>query len=434
MPLMPRDSFNIINIFLQPHTFGIRLCLSFNVNIYMSLDYIKRSFQKWTAELDQVNYLPLEKSLALYKKSHIEFPRIISAHLDYPLKIYRARIIATNSNEDISNPQTFSYPPKEKAISYQRANVPGFPVFYGAMDGKTALEELRTYSNQPITKGDQVYLSEWRFKPDSKYILNYLTLSHIKGEQHLYSDITQNVETQFERIFQNETIAFKQKQKFLFDTVSELFLSGSYLQSGIIAYQILYNTPLVNNLKIDGILYPSCCNNYRSVNCAFLPQFVDTSLELETVRKVSFEEFTTEGANSTSRYFGIVKNNKVIWKTYITELMIRDYKSVLALDDKWPEEDILKSDFFIQDGQMDFAEFCQKRINAIDLSDHRIPQRNEHFYKENGTLVYRLIYQFGQDECTLRYRGKLNNIPQIIIFIPVKTKTKIVSKAVVLQT
>ena len=396
----------------------------------MPFDFLKRSFQQWAEALNNVDNPSLEESLLIYKTHSIEFPRLVSPCHDYPLKIFRARIISDESEDDISNPRTFSYPPKAKATCYQRANVPGFPVFYGAMDGKTALEELRNYSNMPIQKGDKVYLSEWKLKPGSSYTLNYLTLSNIIGEQHLFSDITKKIDAEFERIFYNEPEALKQKQKFLFEQVSELFLTGNYFQSGLIAYQILYNSPVIKDIKIDGIFYPSCSNNYRSVNCAFLPEFVDQNLELEIVRKVSFEEFTGNGAYSNGKYFGIVEKNQVIWRTYITELMIHDYEYELLLTDKWLDEHIEQSNFFLGNKYMDLQEFCRKRIETIDLSNHRIPQKNEHLYRENGTILFRFTYQFRDDDCTLRFQGRINNISEIVIKIPVKAQTKVVLKDV----
>jgi hypothetical protein len=67
----------------------------------------------------------------------------------------------------------------------------------------------------------------------------------------------------------------------------------------------------------DGILYPSCSNNFNSINYAFLSYFVDQKITMEVVRKLSFEEFTEQQAHSTGFYFGVIDKGKVVWMELI---------------------------------------------------------------------------------------------------------------------
>lgn len=196
--------------------------------------------QKWDTALKNIDYLPLEDAYLLMKKALAYFPNIVFTQTVYPMT-YRARIISNDSHEDISNPRTFSYPPKERAKSYQRASVPGFPVFYGAMDAKTAIEELMTNSIEPIKKGDQFYLSEWKVKKEELLTFNCLTFSEIIGDQHLISRLTEQVSFALKTILAKSTPRFQQAQTFLYNRLSQLFLTGKYLQSSTIAYKILYD-------------------------------------------------------------------------------------------------------------------------------------------------------------------------------------------------
>lgn len=386
---------------------------------------IKRYFEKWNKFHQGKRFLPVEEALDAYKKFQIEFPRIISVEHDYPLKVYRARIISNKSSENLSNPKTFSYPPVDKSMHYQRASIPGFPVFYGAMDGKTALEELRTNLNQPLQQGDELYLSEWTVKPGELYSLNYLTLSSIVGDEFLYSDITKNVIREIDRIFQTESPEFKRKQVFLFNEVSKIFLTGNYLQSGIIAHQILYQTKM-ERLNIDGILYPSCSNDFRSVNIALTPDFADRALELQIVRKLTFEAFTDTGADSTGKYFGKVEKESVRWRTYVSELLINDFTFHLLLIKNWPREKIETSDFIVDGKTSTIRNFCKERVAEIDLSGHKIPQAQEELYHQNGSLVYKQVFSFEEHSCYLKHKNEKNSIKFLTIETPVRTLTKVI--------
>ena len=395
---------------------------------------IENAFTTWAQHLQDIEMLGLDESLKLYKQCRIEFPRLISAFMTHRLTLYRARIISKDSKANISNPKTFSYPPPEKCTTYQRASVPGFPVFYAAMDGKTALEELRNFANEPIKKGDQIYLSEWRTKEHAMYSLNYLTLTNIIGDEYLYSDITQNINKEFKRIFKGQTRAFRNKQRHLFDKVSNIFLNGkNYLQSGIIAYEIMYATPNIQGIKIDGIMYPSCSNNFRSVNCALLPEFVDKALELKSVRKVSFEEFTNDGANSTIKYFGVPKNDKVIWKTYVSVLQYANYNFNMWITLKWPDEKIFSSRFYLNNQEIEFNEFCKSMIKKIDLSNYRIPSDLEGVYNENGSYVLNVMHKFKDNQCYFEYNGDRNDLSVLQLQPKILARTKRISYKKVLN-
>lgn len=73
----------------------------------------------------------------------------------------------------------------------------------------------------------------------------------------MLSKLNKRIYSEVRRIFNNEEEFFAKTQKFLFQNMSELFLSGNYLQSGIIAHKIIYGTPEIQGIKINGIIYPS---------------------------------------------------------------------------------------------------------------------------------------------------------------------------------
>lgn len=163
----------------------------------------KQSFDAWAARLLEFSDISLVDSLALFKEYDIRIPRILSPDTEHDLTFFRARVIPKNSNEDLSKPSTFSYPPAKLVTTFQRANAPGFPVFYGAADGKTALEELRI-NGQQIKAGDTVFLSKWRLKRNISYNFVNLTIPEIDNEHQLYAGITKKISAELERIFAAE--------------------------------------------------------------------------------------------------------------------------------------------------------------------------------------------------------------------------------------
>jgi hypothetical protein len=385
---------------------------------------IKQDLQQWSDKLINIDFLPLEDAFLLLKQSLPYFPNIQFSYTSYPMTIYRARVISKDSQEDITNPKTFSYPPKEKAATYQRASVPGFPVFYGTMDAKTAMEELWANSVEPIKKGDQFYLSEWKIKQDVLCTFNCLTFSEITGEKHLIGEMTERVSYSLKAILANTPPKFREAQIYLYNKISQLFLTGKYLQSGPIAYKILFDSNPTDKAP-DGILYPSCSNHYESINCAFHPDFVDQNMTMEIVRKMSFEEFTEQEAHSLVHYFGTIESDEVVWKNNKIE-MYGKYKMTLDLSLKWPDEILENAQLFVRDKEIDLTKFCENLIDEIDFDAISIPQRYEDTTQPNKPLEFTFTYPLKDENCYFKNDEGINILNALRLTIPA---TRIINNA-----
>jgi hypothetical protein len=395
----------------------------------------KDDFAKWKLVLDASGMLSVEDSLKLLKEFNITIPRILIPNFTYPLKLYRVRVIPSGSEEDLNKVSTFSYPPAEFAKTYQRANVPGHPVFYGAFDGKTAFEEIRYNGNEKIKKGDKVFFSEWRVKAESRYSLAHLTLPTLTGEQHMLSALNQRIYSEMHRIFSSEEEFFAKTQKFLFQSMSELFLFGSYLQSGIIAHQIIYDTPEVRGIKINGVIYPSCSNNFRSANVALHPEFVDEHLQLESIRQVSFEEFSEDGVRFTGSYFGSIEGPIIKWQSYYSKLLTDNFKIEIELDEDTIFEDMMNAIVVHdQEGEHALGEYCQMKADEIDLTDYKIPQKLELSYAKGEELLCIQELPFLDGEMQIKNGGKLINVSLIRLYVPLETKPHGISAQDLLKT
>jgi hypothetical protein len=384
------------------------------------LTQLKENFQKWVNFSKDQDRLPIDDALIALRTFGVTIPRILIPSATYPIKLYRVRVIPQHSDEDISNPKTFSYPPVKHSNSYQRASAPGFPVFYGAMDGKTAFEETRI-NGAPIKAGDAVFLSEWRVKNEASCSLCFLTTPDIIHDNQLFAVLTKKVYSEIERIFKFEEFFFRKTQRFLYEQISALFLTGTYSQSGTVAHDILFKTPEVNGIKINGVIYPSCANNFRSVNCALTPEFADENLTLESVRKLSFEQFSDDGVQANSQYFGEVFNGKIIWQTYVSQLFTNKFQIILDLTEKWNRKEIKASKFFFHNRELDLQKFCKEKVAELDLNNFNFPQKKEREFKSNSDQIF--VYELKLEDWVsqLTLAGKKNTITAIKMLIPHKS-------------
>jgi hypothetical protein len=361
----------------------------------------------------------LQALLDLKDLYQISFPRMVMPDVEFSLTVYRVRIIAAGSGEDISNPKTFSYPPAVYATGFQRANAPGHPVFYAAADGKSALEEVRL-NGEPLKVGDLVFLTKWQVKDEIKYSLNYLTRKNIIADHHGFKDLTLRIYSEFDRIFKNEDVFLNKEQRFLFEECTELFFSESYHASGTIGHDILYRTPVTNGIKISGIIYPSCANKFRGINFAFHPDFVDNALDLVSVQLATFKEFSEEGANLTSRYSGSVVDGKIVWTVQRLYLQINELTSQVFLEEDCDQEDVYDSIICLADGsKMKLSDYCIGQAELIDLHQHEMMARQEELTRIGKRFGYKIQNTFVNGTVKLLIGERLINVDCIEIVVPI---------------
>lgn len=336
----------------------------------MELEYdieeLEAKFKYWETTLAKIVDASIDNALKVFDDCEIPITRMTIPNKAYPSRFFRARIISSNSCEDLSDPKTYSYPPIANTKSYQRANVPGCPVFYGALDAHTALEEIKKNGVDPLEKDDIIFLSEWRLKEDTDITLNYLTLPEIIEENQLYSILTRKVYKELEELFSEKGAKYVNFQLALFARISRLFLSENYIQSSIIAYNIMFLTPKINGLKIDGIIYPSCSNQFRSVNVALNPEFVDNNLELVGVSKLKFNQFSRLGAEVSNTYVGTFDGDKILWTSQVSELLTDEYDTIFISELQWDEAKTTAAHFYFNSEITDLDAFCKKELKSID--------------------------------------------------------------------
>ena len=385
---------------------------------------VKQRFYRWKSAMESLQSPTLEACEQLAKLHSFNFPRFVMPDIDFELSFYRVRVIPSGTGEDLGDPKTFSYPPAELAGSFQRANAPGHPVFYGATDGKTAMEEVRL-NGEAIKKGDRIFLSQWKIKKGTKYAVNYLTRSDIIQQHQGFRELTLKVYHEMDRIFSREEVFFGRAQRFLFEESASLFLSGSYAASGTIGHQILYDTLEVNGIRINGIAYPSCANDFRGVNFAFHPEFVDSALEMVSVRLVTFEGFTDDGANTTGDYNGLIENGRVNWTCYKSYLRVEQFETTIYLVEDCRQEDVYGASIIFNDGRkIPLKEYCLQKAKSIDLSKVKVTSETEHYYRSETEMAYVLKLTFSDGIAVLEVADRHIPIVEIHVIVPVKLKVE----------
>jgi hypothetical protein len=403
------------------------------IKIGAALLKVRTEFKNWVTELDKDPLITVEDAMMLMKQYDISIPRLLNHNFEYPITLYRTRVIPEHLDCDLSEPSNFSYPPASACEHFQRANAPGYPVFYGAMDGQTAMEELRI-NGEPLCANDTIFLSKWRVREGVKANYANLTMRDITEAHQLSAEITKNTYREFERIFKDQEDFFKKTQSILFQESSAFFLKGSHIQSGTIAYEILYNTQEAEGIRINGIMYPSVCNEFRSINFALHPDFVDHSLELLSVKKFTFREFANKGSHGTVSYFGKPEGGKLVWTTLLSELKTQDFKIELALDLGWTAQQINQAKFIFKGAEINLRDYCAKRVDAIDLSKNTVKQDDMKLYEENTESVLILEQLLDDGVAFLQDGDRINGISTIRMLVPLFMRTKIVDPKEVLKS
>lgn len=247
-----------------------------------------------------------------------ECPMAFAQHM--PLgggfNVYRSRMgDKINADEDITNPSTFSYVPKEKCSSsfppMQRCNFSGQSVFYASMSVKTNFKEIDKESGM----GKEVYISKWHVDEDAN--ANMFRIIPPEGID-IDEDYKGYLKIDTEKKYPHYTIEYLRKIGNIFMNDSgDKYDTKKYLPSALISnfiYDFYYiGEPIFpgQSSKYDGIIYPSVKDQDRCLlNVAFTPKFIDTHVKLKYVAKGIIGE---DLMSVKIQEIGFYNGNKIVW-------------------------------------------------------------------------------------------------------------------------
>lgn len=264
----------------------------------------------------QISNNPLEFNKRLHelfvKKVGI-FP-ITSTKVDsntFPFTFYRLRRYDKSMNPALIS--EYSYPPNHLINSYQRANIPGHPVFYCSNDVSTSIFEV--LKNEPkIDPEDVFYLSEWKFKNNLDIRVTPYLFGNL-AQDSPYKLWTESTAHQINKLLKKD---FSPDQingfKKVLEYLSNLFVyDNTYTVSSFIAHQHLYANL---SLRTDLFVYPSIQTDKYSINFAIHPNVVTEKLKLNRVIKFKMIDFINFNHPYRYQFEKIAINNDSIlyWK------------------------------------------------------------------------------------------------------------------------
>lgn len=199
--------------------------------------------------------------------------------------VYRARPLDQITNKLLIS--EYSYPPTSVSylIGNQRANLKGFPAFYGSSIPMTAIKE----SIGRNTKLSTLAITRWRFNKDIPVPIIALTtdLEKIKN-----GHLKQN--TIFENLIK-DGLSDSQIDGFiiLHDFYSSLFLDDNHRSvSSFLGNFFLYQQAFQPILSFPSIQMNKATNNY-----AIHPNIVDQAMNIERIYFMQLKNFNLEGEN-----------------------------------------------------------------------------------------------------------------------------------------
>lgn len=230
---------------------------------------------------------------------------------DLNYKFYRVRPL--EEIKDVTSVREYSYPPVEHCQK-NRANLPGYPVFYCSPNPGIAL--IETIRNNHRENIDKAYcLTLWTIRNSRKYIISPFIHD---VQQDGYKQLSERIldeklrEALKDSPFKDNIESFRAIMKYL----SSSFVSDdekNYSISSFIGHSHIY---MPHQAKTDLFLYPSIQSSLKAINIAINPSTVDESLVMKYLLILKVTEMDLESGHikwAVSQY-GLCNGEKVALK------------------------------------------------------------------------------------------------------------------------
>ncbi|WKW46165.1 RES domain-containing protein [Myroides sp. JBRI-B21084] len=262
---------------------------------------------------------------------------------DFTLPFFRVREIDSFTNINLFSEH--SYPPIN-LTGFNRCNFPKSPVFYCSDNPMTALMEVVRNSNY---KQRKFCISKWELiDSDKHFAFQTFLQTEIHQDNHygvLRDAEIEQMDKPFEYKLDKERKAgLIEYLKFLHST----FINDkSYALSASIAHRTLNAK---HNLATDILMYPSIQTQYKGVNMAINPNFVDNMMRVQRFYIVELENYNIETGkfNITISKYGDIDKNIIFWKNLNPDdeiyknNLLTDFKSLMDDNFEWKFNEIKK--------------------------------------------------------------------------------------------
>lgn len=208
-----------------------------------------------------------------------------------------------------------------------RANIPGYPVFYGSFSPGTCISEMKVLENCPY------YISKWKLIPKDGLNIATLIMGIEKEEEFSSTIMSKSTEKAFNQmLFDSEEHRnwFKHKHKRFCDLFTFKDSSAYHLTSAI-AHNYLYDS-LQQGADIPIIAYPSITNDFKDVNLAIRADLADNSdiFYMENIIKCELIEKIDQGYTIKVSEKGFIEDDEIKWYSLFRQF-IRIDPSTIAI-------------------------------------------------------------------------------------------------------
>ncbi|NAY91404.1 RES domain-containing protein [Muricauda sp. JGD-17] len=255
---------------------------------------------------------------------------------DFTLPIFRVREVDSFTNMNLFS--EYSYPPI-KFTGFNRCNFPKSPVFYCSDNPMTALMEVVRNTDY---KKRKFCVSKWELiDSDKQFVFQTFLQTELHQDNHygvLRDAEIKQLDEPFEYELDSERKAgLVEYLKFLH---SAFINDESYALSASIAHRTLNAK---HSLATDILMYPSVQTQYKGVNMAINPNFVDNMMRVQRFYLVELENYNIETGkfNVTISKYGDINKNILFWKNIRPEdevyknYLLTDFKSLIDDNFQW---------------------------------------------------------------------------------------------------
>lgn len=248
------------------------------------------------------------------------------------------------SGFDATRTNSFSHPPA-RACRAGRVNLASHPVLYASMSAVTAMLEFRKSDNQPLKKGDIIYVSDWTIDEAvpgfcSQFVFgDDISIGESLKELNLHN---RNKVNHSSKPYTGDT---QEANWLLLESLSRYFITDeNYAVSSFLGHHMLYENRNTS-WKADLLLYPSVQSKLNSINLAVHPDFVAKHMKLKEVQKVIFEGMEDDGAHFALLEVGMpLPDGSIEWfkhgfsrdavKVAGVKLLVSDVHGLVYCDDE----------------------------------------------------------------------------------------------------
>jgi hypothetical protein len=230
------------------------------------------------------------------------------SHKDFNFNIFRVRELSTFKDYNLFCEH--SYKPIMLTKDMGRCHFPDHPIFYGSTSAMVALSEVIRNTDF----NNKIYcISKWEIIP-SKYPILFQPFIFSKlPDDNPYRTVRDslNINQPFEGKLSDDQIKGIQ---ILLEFLGNLFtFDNTYSVSASLAHRRLYDQ---TENRTEIMMYPSAQSDYRGVNLAIHPNFVDNRMRLKRVYPLKIKAIENEKGrgNFEMGKIGEVFRSSIFWR------------------------------------------------------------------------------------------------------------------------